>query len=435
MAKIGAHLSIRGGLEKALGRAEEMGAGSLQIFSGSPRTWKNSTRSKEEISKFVEKRKLLQTLVFIHAKYLINLGSSEKRIADNSFNSLRHDLNLAEKIEAEGVVFHPRGEINPLVKNIKKLLKESNSNLIIENTAQSELSFIQSILKKVSSPRLKFCLDTAHAFEAGYNLNTPKGRGALFSDIKKAGARKLSVVHVNDSKTKTGSKNDKHENIGKGEIGKESFFLFLNHPFTCRLPFILETPGFDQKGPDVKNVNILKGLEGRNLSRDFYGRDTVKVARDLIGKFLIVQDKSVFKVGVISETEAYLGPEDKASHARFGKTKRSKIMWRKPGLIYTYLVYGMHHCFNIVAHPKGKAGAVLVRSVRPVFGVKGAADGPGKLCSGFGIDMKDRGADVVKDKKFSIKDAGLNLKPIKKKRIGVDYAGEWGDKKMRFVGE
>ncbi len=426
-------MSIRGGLWKALDRAEEMGASSLQIFSGSPRTWKNSFRSDKEISKFVEKRKLLQIPVFIHAKYLINLGSSEKRIADNSFNSLRHDLILAEKIGAEGVVFHPRGKINPLVKNIKKLLNESSSTLIVENTAQSRLSFVHSILKKVSSSRLKFCLDTAHAFEAGYSLNTPKGRKALFSDIKKAGVEKLSVVHVNDSKTKAGSKNDKHENIGKGKIGKESFFLFLNHPFTSCLPFILETPGFDQKGPDEKNINILKDFKGRNLSRDFYNRETPKVARDLVGKFLTVRDKGIFKAGVISETEAYLGPEDGASHARFGKTKRSKIMWEKPGLIYIYLVYGMHHCFNIVAHPKGKAGAVLVRSVKPVFGVESKTDGPGKLCSEFGVDMKDRGVDIVKAKKFNIKDVGLKLRPTKKKRVGVDYAGEWGDKKMRFV--
>lgn len=265
--KLGAHLSITGGISQAVETAKEIGANTLQIFSGPPRNWGQPKIGKSEVEKFRNlAKKYNVSPIFIHSKYLVNLASNNPLTIKRSIHSLINDLKIAAKIGAKGVIFHPRFQnFDLLVKSINQVLAQSpkSSFLILENSAQARLEEIGKIIKTVASPRLKFCFDLAHAFQAGYDLTQSKGLERVFKIIKKEiGFNHWIVIHANDSKTLCGSKNDRHEDIGKGKLGLVPFFVFLNHPISLKLPFILETPGFKQEGlaADKKNLAMLKKL-------------------------------------------------------------------------------------------------------------------------------------------------------------------------------
>jgi DNA-3-methyladenine glycosylase len=165
------------------------------------------------------------------------------------------------------------------------------------------------------------------------------------------------------------------------------------------------------------------------LKRSFFARDSIVVARDLLGCFL-VRDFGNKKVErkKITEVEAYGGEEDKASHARFGRTKRNQVMWETPGLVYVYFVYGMYWMFNIVTAKKGKAQAVLIRSLE---GMKG----PGRVGRWLLVDKSFYGEDLISSKRIWIEKGSIpkGAKITKTSRIGVSYAKEWAKKKWRFV--
>ncbi len=172
------------------------------------------------------------------------------------------------------------------------------------------------------------------------------------------------------------------------------------------------------------------------LSRKFYNQPTLKIAQELLGKFLVYKRSNKKYVGKIVETEAYIGIEDKASHSSKGKTKRTALMFEQAGHVYIYMIYGMYYCFNIVTESKDYPAAVLIRAIEPVSGFKkeDKTDGPGKLCRAMKLDKKLNGLDLTKSV-LCIKDQGLkiNEKDIaKRKRIGVDYAGKWKNKPWRF---
>jgi DNA-3-methyladenine glycosylase len=179
---------------------------------------------------------------------------------------------------------------------------------------------------------------------------------------------------------------------------------------------------------------MLKTLNGKRLDRIFFEQPTVKVARELLGKYLIINQNKHFQIGQIIETEAYVGEEDRASHAWRGETARNKIMWGESGRLYVYLIYGMYYCLNIVTERTGFPAAVLIRGLEPVFGISGKVDGPGKLCRELGITTKDTGIDITKSNKIYIEDTGEKPKRvIAVERVGIDYAGEWARKKWRFL--
>ncbi len=185
------------------------------------------------------------------------------------------------------------------------------------------------------------------------------------------------------------------------------------------------------------------------LPRKFYERDIQTVSKDLLGKIVVHETSEGYTAGRIVETEAYQGPEDKASHAYQGlRTKRTETQFGPKGHAYIYLIYGMYHCFNVTAGDKpGKPEAVLMRALEPVAGIglmqkrrttaKGStvklANGPGKLCAALSLSTKQNGVDITK-KPFYIKNApGLPKEDIVvTTRIGVDYAKEWKHKPWRF---
>lgn len=171
----------------------------------------------------------------------------------------------------------------------------------------------------------------------------------------------------------------------------------------------------------------------RKLPRTFYDRETVVVAQELLGKYLVHVCRGVERVGRIVEVEAYLGPHDLAAHSSRGLTGRTKVMFGPPGHAYVYLIYGMYWCMNVVTQPDGHASAVLLRAVEPIKNVDGRTQGPGLLCRAMGIDKRFNG-HYLRSSDFYIA-AGSNSEPftiVRRPRIGVDYAGHWTKRLLRF---
>lgn len=169
------------------------------------------------------------------------------------------------------------------------------------------------------------------------------------------------------------------------------------------------------------------------LPRSFYQRDTQKVAAELLGKWLVHRVDGVARVGRIVEVEAYLGPGDLAAHTARGETPRTRAMFGPPGHAYVYLVYGMHHCMNVVTEPAGVGTAVLLRALEPVANLTLPTHGPGRLCKAMGIDLTHYGHDLLSADLCIVEPASAPpFSIVKGPRVGVDYAGEWALKPLRF---
>jgi len=173
----------------------------------------------------------------------------------------------------------------------------------------------------------------------------------------------------------------------------------------------------------------------RKITRDFYARDTLTVARELIGTHLVHASGSSVRAGRIVETEAYQGPEDLAAHSSRGRTRRTEVMFGPPGHAYVYFIYGFWHCLNIVTEAAGVPHAVLLRALEPVTGITDKTWGPGLLCRAMDIDKRLNGADLCGDVLWLERPAAARRRPpriARTTRIGVDYAGEWARRPWRF---
>ena len=167
------------------------------------------------------------------------------------------------------------------------------------------------------------------------------------------------------------------------------------------------------------------------LTRRYFAQDSLKVARSVLGKYLVRHTVNEEKVGRIVEVEAYVGPEDRASHASRGRTKRTEVMFGPAGRAYVYLIYGMYYCFNIVTGRSGYPAAILVRAVELDSCL---IDGPGRVCRSFQIDRSLNGIDVTAGQAVWVEDRGERLSNtdiVAHPRIGVDYAGSWAAKPWR----
>ena len=276
--KIGAHVSTAGGISNAVGRAKEIGCEAIQIFGSSPQTWAFKPAPGEQIESF--KQGLAEAgigPVFLHAIYLINLVTPNEDSLKKGIDLLIKYMNLAADIGAAGVIFHPgshggRGYeavLPQTVDAIKTVLDASPDGpcLAVENMAGmgqhigARFDELDGILKVVDSPRLKICLDTQHAFAAGYDLTNPQGIKAMLDELDAGpGSANVAAVHANDSKRVCGSGVDRHDNIGDGFIGEEGFAAIMGDPAFAEVPFFLEVPGFEGKGPDQRNIDILKKI-------------------------------------------------------------------------------------------------------------------------------------------------------------------------------
>ncbi len=171
----------------------------------------------------------------------------------------------------------------------------------------------------------------------------------------------------------------------------------------------------------------------RKLPRFFYDRETIVVARELLGKYLVHESREVERIGRIVEVEAYLGPHDLAAHSARGLTERTKVMFGPPGHAYVYLIYGMYYCMNVVTEREGHASAVLLRAVEPVKNIEGRTQGPGLLCNALRIDKRLNAHDLLSDDFYIAATPKTDsFAIVKRPRVGVDYAGHWAKRHLRF---
>ncbi|MBF8267285.1 MAG: putative endonuclease 4 [Dehalococcoidia bacterium] len=276
--RLGAHVSTAGGLDKAIDRAQGIGAETIQVFVSSPQGWAFKPIPSGVAAAFREKAAAADIgLTFLHGIYLINLGSPNQEGLDKSVQALISSMQAAGEIGAAGVIFHAgshrgagfQGVFDQVVRAMEQVLETSPEGvwLIIENSAGmgqhigSSFQEIGQMTKALASPRVKVCLDTQHSFAAGYNVVEEDGLNRALEEFdREIGLLNLVAVHANDSKVPFASGVDRHENIGQGHMGLEGFRCIMRHSAFRDVPFLLEVPGVEGKGPDKANLDILKGL-------------------------------------------------------------------------------------------------------------------------------------------------------------------------------
>ncbi len=279
--KVGAHVGSSGGLVTAFERAAAIGAETIQIFGAPPQVWKRRIIRPDECVAFKAKTKETGIEpVFIHGVYLINLATGTPEQLDKSTEALCGDLRLASAIGAKGVIFHVGSHKGvgfdqvkaQIVGAVNACLKDTPNDvwIILENSAGSggtigsKFSELGAIMRATKSKRVKVCLDTEHAYASGYDLATKNGLDAAMEEFdKEIGLENLVAVHANDSKIPLGGGRDRHDNIGEGHIGIKGFETIMRHPAFRDVPFLLEVPGFEDQGPDKRNVDILKEIRAK----------------------------------------------------------------------------------------------------------------------------------------------------------------------------
>lgn len=277
---LGAHMSIAGGVDKAVLRGASIGCETIQIFTKNTNQWRAKPLGPEEIARFQEARARTGIEpIFAHTSYLINLGSPQEELWEKSLASLLLEMERCAALGLPYLVMHPgahlgAGEeagLDRITRGLNEILartEESGVMVLLEVTAGqgSNLGYrfehLARLLEDSFYPeRLGVCFDTCHAFAAGYDLRTPEAYAKTFDEFDRIiGIRQLKAVHLNDSRGELGSRLDRHEHIGLGRIGLEAFRLLLNDPRLRSLPMVLETP----KGPDLKedvqNLATLRSL-------------------------------------------------------------------------------------------------------------------------------------------------------------------------------
>ncbi len=276
--RFGFHISIAGGLSKVTSRARERGSETIQLFSRNPRGWKYGPLDTEEVNTFKADIKTSGIApIFVHLPYLPNLASAKSDLYDKSVDSLSTELRRTEILGIPFLIMHigsrletPEDEALELVASgINTALKRVKNQVVIllENTAGmgTEVGYNFNQIKKIfdrvnENERLGLVLDTAHAFEAGYDLRTKTGLDKTLDEMDKTiGLDRLRLLHLNDSKTALDSRVDRHWHIGEGYIGLAGFRNIVNHPKLKTLPGIMETPRMDTK-EDLKNMGTIRSL-------------------------------------------------------------------------------------------------------------------------------------------------------------------------------
>lgn len=277
--RIGAHQPVLPGLVKAVERAAEIGASTLQVFGDNPTAWKRRAGPPDEAATFRARlREHDLGPVAVHAAYLVNLAGADDDFRTKSIEMLAHDLDAAAAFDARFVNVHTgshrgiglRAGIDRLADGAASVLARVSDapdapRLVLENSAgggfavgvtTEELAEIAAALDRrgIARPRVGFCIDTAHAWAAGYRISEPDEVDALVEAFDaQIGLDRLLMMHLNDSKVDCGSRLDRHEHVGAGRIGERGMARLLTHPGLRHVPTYVETPGMDE-GYDAINV-------------------------------------------------------------------------------------------------------------------------------------------------------------------------------------
>ena len=281
---LGAHVSTAGGLSTCVPRALAMGCECMQIFLSAPQRWQAPKHSDEQVDEF--QRLMAEasiTPTFAHSAYLVNPAAADPGIRERTIENLSSTAAWCDRIGLQGVVVHigtARGQsVEDAETQVAATLTEvlgrgTQSFILLENSAGSgeflgsRFEQIGELVKRLDGDaRIGLCLDTAHTFASGYDLRTEDGIQRTVDEVDEfIGLERLRLIHANDSKVGLNSFVDRHENIGKGQLGEEAFVRMLSHPALRPVAWVLEVPGYDDKGPDKPNLDELKRLapaEGR----------------------------------------------------------------------------------------------------------------------------------------------------------------------------
>jgi deoxyribonuclease-4 len=272
---LGSHLSIAGGLHNAVLRAGELGLDCVALFVRNQVQWAVPELSDDRVKRFRKaRRELAISPVVAHGSYLVNLAGNET-IRRKSIAAMIADLHRCGRLGVEYLVFHPGTHpdaelgIEKIVGGVNKILRDCSSRkpkLLLETTAGQGNSIVHTFEQLAAilagirrKSRVGICLDTAHVFAAGYDLRTPKRYRATMEEFDRlVGLQKLKAIHLNDSKKPLGSRVDRHEHIGRGQITARGFGLLVRDPRLADVPMILETPkGTDKQGRDWDRINAL----------------------------------------------------------------------------------------------------------------------------------------------------------------------------------
>ena len=277
---LGAHMSIGGGVHTAIERGRSIKCTAIQMFVKNNMQWFSRPMTREEIRSFLEHRQRGELLsVFAHANYLINLAATNPQFLKNSIRALSEELTRADQLELPFLVLHPgahlgAGEeagLEKIVASIDRVFREIpkvKTRIALETTAGQgsclghHFEQIAYIIKNVREPeRLCVCLDTAHVFAAGYDISNEAATRKTFHDFDRViGRERLAAIHLNDSKTARGSRVDRHQHIGQGQIGLDAFRFIMRDSRFRKIPKVLETPKGKEMREDVMNLKLLRSL-------------------------------------------------------------------------------------------------------------------------------------------------------------------------------
>jgi len=273
-------MSIAGGLFNAFAAGEEFGCDTIQIFVKSSNQWKAKPLTDEELEKYQAEQKRTEIApVVAHDSYLINLGSPDDALLQKSREAFLIEMERCEKLKIPYLVTHPGSHMNAgeqagidkIAESINWLLERTDGykvEIALETTAGQGTNLgykfeqLAAMIEKSRQPeRLAVCFDTCHAFAAGYDISNREGYDRTWAEFDRIiGLEKLAVIHLNDSKKGQGSRVDRHEHIGEGELGREPFEFIMQDERFAAIPKILETPKGDDGRMDDVNLGLLRKL-------------------------------------------------------------------------------------------------------------------------------------------------------------------------------
>ncbi len=306
MPRLGAHMSVAGGLYKSVERIMAVNGQALQIFTRNQRQWRSAPVSDSEVRAFMDARNAWgDWAVASHASYLINLATPDEQAGERAAAALGEELVRSQRLSIPFVVLHPgahmgrseRGAARPcgepeedggrttdagdfsgpvaagirrVAERLTRVLESVSApgvRVLLENTAGqgtalgARLEELGAILRGMDdNPQIGVCLDTAHAFAAGYDLRTRAGYDAMFAAVHREMPGRLSLMHLNDSRVGCGSRVDRHAHIGLGELGETPFAWLMRDPALAHVPMVLETPKDDTLEDDRRNLEVLRRL-------------------------------------------------------------------------------------------------------------------------------------------------------------------------------
>jgi deoxyribonuclease-4 len=274
---IGAHISTKGGLHTVFERASAIDASAVALFAKNSNQWKGKTLTDEDCATFATQRTVRPLLT--HASYLINLATTNEEFHRKSIAAMIDELDRAERLGIHAVVLHPGAHLgagpNAALEQIARSFDQIHAAIpnhqvvTLLETAAGQGSCVGCTFEELGriidlvddKRRLGICFDTCHVFAAGYDIRTRDGYERTIDEIERfVGIENVGAFHLNDSKKPLGSRVDRHQHIGKGEIGLDAFRLLLNDARFTRIPKVLETPKTIETVSDRKNMRILRKL-------------------------------------------------------------------------------------------------------------------------------------------------------------------------------